>query len=256
MRGRGIHAMSKGRYGPLRWLQRRRDARRADNEADRLRKTYSGSVFMTQAQALTAATWVVQGGDEPPDPDVALRNLFLANMIALGFGPRTFDRDARSIWHLFAVHLGVSPVADYPTVSEYSMRATDFMAHGVVTPGYEFWAMLPAQDSHVEFFAAELRNLSVAHRDDMPTMFLHQLATHFGAADPDQLTKSFQLLLLHAGFTMKTVAEDVADASEEGRGERIELASLYEGRMLAVAKYMRDQSERNGFTGAYGVQED
>lgn len=48
------------------WFRARRDDRKARREAEFRRKTYSGSVFMTQAQALTAATWVLDGGEEPP----------------------------------------------------------------------------------------------------------------------------------------------------------------------------------------------
>jgi len=218
------------------WLRARRDSRKARREAELRRKTYSGSVFQTQAQALTAATWVLDGGEEPPEPNVALRNLFLSNVIALGFGPRAVDADARAIWQLLALELGVSPVADYPTVPQFSMNPSEYLARGVLLPSYEFGAALHVSEHDIDVMTGELRNLSVAHRDDMPTMFLHQLAGFFGASDPAELKYSFKLVLLHAGFTMKTVTEDVEAVPESERHDRIDLASKYEARLLALAK--------------------
>lgn len=214
---------------------------------------------MTQAQALTAATWTVRDSDQPPAPDRNLKNLFLANTIALGFGPRSLDEDSRLIWQLIAVELDESPIADYPTVADYSMNARRYLDIGQIPPappGYEFWAGVGVDDSDVEMFSSELRNLMIAHRDDMPTMFLQQLCVHFGAADASALRESFILLLLHAGFTMKTISEDTENVSDDERNQRIDLACEFEGRLLAQAKRMRDLSERFDKPGVYGVRDD
>ncbi len=244
------------------WFQRRREERLAREEAEFRRKTYSGSVFMTQAQALTAATWVVRGGDEPERPDSTLQNLFLGNMIALKFGPRSPDADARAIWVLIATSLGVNPAANYLSIPQlhekygFNLQPGNMPPWQEWPPAYEWSALKNVPDSYIEMFKSELLNLSVAHRDDMPTMFLTQLAPHFGVNEPQKLRDDFGMLLLHAGFSMKTIAEDTEGVSADEREARMDLAALYEGRMLAMAKSTLELSERTGVTGDYCVERD
>jgi len=238
------------------WWRDRKDAQRSAAEAQRLRKARAGSVLMTQVQALTAATWAVRGGDDVPRPDEDLRRLFLANTIALGFGPRSRDADDRRIWELIAFELDASPIANYPTVLQNSMNIIRDSGHGEILPqppGYEFWAQIEVADSDMSLLVVNLRNLTFAHQDDVPTMFLRQLGSLFGHADPSGLREAFVLLLLHAGFTIKTVLDDIDDVPQDEKKERLELAFAYEGRLLALAKTMFDLSKRTKMSGAYCV---
>ena len=241
------------------WWRKRKESQRAAAEAEQQRKIFAGSVLMTQLQALTAASWSQQGGDDAPTPDPDLRNLFLANTIGLGFGPRAADPDARHIWRLLALELGADPIANYPTVGQFSM-ALNNLSHASssvppIPPSYEFWASIGVEQSDMDLFVSELRNLALANRDDMPTMFVRQLCGYFGATNAHELRKSFVLLLLHAGFTITTVSEDTESVSETERAQRLELAFAYEGRLLALAKKMRDLSKRFPTAGPYSVDD-
>jgi hypothetical protein len=220
------------------------------------REMYQGSVLMTQAQALTAATLTVRGGELQGKPDADLKRLFLANTIALGFGPRSARKNGRAIWDLLANELDVSPVANYPTVADYSMNLTEYVDRGVLVPGYEFWALTSLNDLDVRMFSRELRTLSMSDWDDLPTRCLQRFCIHFGAENYVHLRDSFKMLLLHAGLTMKTVAEDTENVSADERTQRLELSSSFEGRMLALAKSMMDNSERWGLIGGYGLEKD
>lgn len=201
------------------------------------------------------ATCGASGGDETGKVDADLQRLFLGNTIALGFGPREKDQDSHAIWVLLAQLVGVSPSANYPSVSDYSINLTEYLARGVVVPSYEYWAVLPVNELDFQMFKSELLNLSLLPKNEIVTQTIQRLSVSFGEQDPSKLRDSFKILLFHAGLTLKTVVEDSFLAPEEERTDRINLACVFAGRMLSLAKRMRENSDSWGVKGGYCLEE-
>lgn len=188
--------------------------------------------------------------------DADLKALFLANTIALGFGPRTLNHQDRAIWHLLAQELRVAPVANYPTVADVPVQISEYLAQGISVPGYEFWATIGVSDQDLDLFSRELLHLSSTKPDDMAVVYLEHLCSYFGAKQSSELRTSFTTLILHAGFTLMTVSQDTSSASEDEQNQRLDLACAFEGRMLALAKRMRDVTEYVKSKGGYSFHGD
>jgi hypothetical protein len=238
---------------PRHWWRSRQAAKDALRAEAKRRNTIAGSILMTQAQALVAAFWALEQGVEQPKPDQSLQNLFLANTIALGFGPRALDPDAKAIWDLLASQLGMGLGADYPTIQQYMLSVHSKNPSSSRPPGYEFWASVDVAAPRIEYFARQLLELSTTDRQDIFTAYTERFCKQFGADDPGQLRADFTILLMHAGFTIRTVAEDTQASTSEEAEERLAMACEFEGRMLALAEQFRRLSEKFGFQISYGA---